>query len=130
MLTISKGVSKHSMLWFLLTDSRRECGSADCTSSHGVPGVTEVEIHWGGHARLNIASGIITLEEIVESVVRRASGTVSLRSVDQLYLQEFLAARIVVRRGVRVLDSVNIAVVCAEIVVLKRLGWEFVQAVI
>ena len=73
---------------------------------------------------------LFTLEEIVEVVVPRASGTVSLRSVGHLHLQGFLAARIVVRRGVRVLDSVNIAVVCAEIVVLKRLGLEFVQAVI
>ena len=55
MLTISKGVSKHSMLWFLLTDSRRECGPADCTSKDGVPGITEVEIHWDGHVRLKIA---------------------------------------------------------------------------
>ena len=73
---------------------------------------------------------LFTLEEIVESVVHRARGTVSLRSVDHLHLQGFLAARIVVRRGVRVVDSVNLAVVCAEIVVIQRLGGDFVQAVI
>ena len=73
---------------------------------------------------------LITLEEIVEVVVHRARCTVSLRSVDHLHLQGFLAARIEVRRGIRVVDSVDLVFVCAEIVVLKRLGGEFVQAVI
>ena len=71
---------------------------------------------------------LFTLEEIVESVVHRARGTVSLRSVDHLHLQGFLAPRIVVRRGIRVVDSV--VVVIAEIVVIQRPGGDFVQAVL
>ena len=69
---------------------------------------------------------LFTLEEIVEIVVRRARGTVSLRSVDHLHLQEFLATRIVVRRGIRVVDSVSLI----EIFGIQRLGGDFVQAVI
>ena len=70
----------------------------------------------------------ITLDKIFESEVRRACGIFSFRSVNHLNSEEFVATRIVVRRGIRIVDSR--ALVGAEIVGIQPSRGHFVQAVI